>query len=91
MNVAYITSMGIKNITYDGKNIDRYAYVRALMTLHRLTNGAIARALNVSTVMVTRVTHGYGQSNRVKRYISDRLSVDFRELWGEEYRPRRAE
>jgi len=82
--------MKIRHLTFDGKKIDRYAYVRALMTLHRLTNGAVARALNVTTGAVAHVIQGYGESHPVKKYIADTLGVDFKELWGHEYRPRKA-
>ncbi|MBS3953169.1 MAG: hypothetical protein KGZ88_09495 [Methylomicrobium sp.] len=88
--MAYSIPMGIRKVTLNGKKTDRFSYVRALMVLHELRPGAVSRALGVTTAAVAHVIRGYGESHRIKKYIADVIGIEFKELWGHEYRPRKA-
>ena len=79
--------MSVKTLTTDSKKI--YRQIRTLCFLHDIALASIARKLNVSTAAVTRVIKGQSQSHRIKMAIAEALNMDFKKLWGHEYRPRK--
>lgn len=62
------------------KNNDPFAYVRALLVLHRIKQIDIAREAGVTAQQVNNVLYG-AMSKRIRAVIAGKLGMTYSELW----------
>lgn len=71
----------MKNDITKTKEIDRFAYIRALLVLAGVKNKDLVSLLSVSPQTINRVLYGKAKSRRVQQAVADLLNRSFEELW----------